>query len=167
MRLTTQEEKMNLKIKKGKHGCNKILPIITFGKEISGTVQFINDASYSISEQKDTNKIIGLSDSYYHRRSSIRIGWRWNTKENKIEIMTIKYQKGIRTIDHLCFIDNNSCINSYKVKIYKEYYLVEFNDTKRLLKRDIRWIPIRYVCMPYFGGDEVAPKDFNIRIIIS
>lgn len=158
---------MNLKIAKGKHYCDKFWPIFTTKNEIKGTFQFLNSAEYHIDLQKDTNKIVGLSDSYYHRRSSIRLGWRWNVNENKIEIMTIKYEKGKRTIESLCFIENDNSENCFHIKIYKGYYLITFNNTTRIIKRNVKWIPFRYVCLPYFGGDTKAPQDFNFKLIIS
>ena len=89
---------MIYKISKGNHK-SKIIPSLTFKSKISGLVCFKGDFSYDIGkEQKDTNKILGLSDSWHHHINSIRLGWRWSNEYNCIEIMTIQYKNKVRII---------------------------------------------------------------------
>jgi hypothetical protein len=58
-----------------KHRCDKLIPSIRLNT-IEGYVPFSSNFEYKIDKQGDTNKLIGLSDSYFHHINSIRIGWR-------------------------------------------------------------------------------------------
>lgn len=150
-------------IKKGRHYCNLSLPIFRISS-VSGRVKFIGSFEYYIDKQKDTNKLIGISDSYHHHKNSIRIGWRWSKIMNKIEIMTIVYNDSKRSIEHLCFIEDQSLEYSFEVKVLKDYYVVNFNDQSVFIDRVSNWFLPRIVLKPYFGGTTKSPKDFRMDI---
>ena len=78
-------------INKGSHR-STWLPKFTFKKSLTFSFKFLSDPSYILdnkSDQEDTNKIFGISDSWYHRRHSIRVGWRYNTKLKKLYALYI------------------------------------------------------------------------------
>lgn len=153
-------------IKKGKHISNYI-PKLTFSNKISGYVTFEGDFSYSIDKQKDTNKLIGLSDNWSHHKDSIRIGWRWNTKNECIELMSILYSGGQREIKSLKLLykeDDKDITIEYEVMILPKYYSIKIDGCNFLIKRTSSWNFIRVILQPYFGGTTVAPKDFNFVI---
>jgi hypothetical protein len=148
-------------IKQGNHISNYI-PKLTFSNKIKGSVTFEGDFSYSIDKQKDTNKLIGLSDSWSHHISSIRIGWRWNKKSECIELMSILYSEGKREIKPLLLLSNVNTI-SYEVEILPENYRIVINDVSYLIDRKSKWNFLRVKLQPYFGGTTVAPKDFSFN----
>jgi hypothetical protein len=150
---------MIIRIKKDKHRCNKIIPIIKLNT-VEGYVLFDGDFEYNILKQEDTNKLVGLSDSYFHHINSIRIGWRWSVKENKIEIMSILYRKSKRYIEHFCFIDEEDLYFKFKIVVTKNTYELSFGDCDKTIIRQNNWFLPRYVLFPYFGGSTTAPKDF-------
>jgi hypothetical protein len=151
---------MIITIKKDKHRC-ELIPSIRLNT-IEGYVLFSSNFEYKIDKQGDTNKLIGLSDSYFHHINSIRIGWRWSLKENKIEVMYILYRNSKRYIEHICFIDD---IDSFKFKIVvkKNTYELTCEHDITIIRKSNWWLP-RYVLFPYFGGTKAAPKDFNFNI---
>jgi hypothetical protein len=158
---------MEYTIKKGHHYSDNLFPHFTFKKGIYGSFKFTSDASYNIDKQEDTNKLIGLSDSYYHHDSSFRLGWRWDYKENKLQLMYIHYNKGVATRKPLMYI-NLDTEYIFKIQIKKDKYLLHVlgpeGNINEEFQRDSKWWFLRYVLYPYFGGTTKAPKDFNIEI---
>jgi hypothetical protein len=68
---------MNFIIEQGKHYCKQWWRLrFTTKKVLIGKATFLGDFSYDIGakHQKDSNKLIGLSDSWHHHISSIRKG---------------------------------------------------------------------------------------------
>lgn len=156
---------MEYNIKKGKHYSDVIMPKFRVN-QISGIVKFIGDFEYHIDKQKDTNKLIGLSDSYYHHVDSIRIGWRWSEVANKLEIMTILYRDSKRSIEHLCYVEDMNKEYDFEIKILSDYYLVIFNKTCVFIDRTSNWCFPRFVLKPYFGGTTKSPKNFKFDIVL-
>ena len=150
-------------IKKGCHISN-FFPNLTFSSKINGFVTFEGDFSYEIEKQKDTNKLIGLSDSWSHHKDSIRIGWRWDKKRECIELMSILYSGGNREIKPLLLLskDKDATI-SYEIEILPKKYKITINGGDYLIDRKSTWKFLRVKLQPYFGGTTVAPKDFSFK----
>ncbi len=157
---------MHFLIEKNSHYANFTWPRIIWSKVLEGTFSLKEDFSYNILLQKDTNKLIGLSDGWHHHNNSIRLGFRWNEREEKTEIMLIRYMNGKRTIVHLCFIKEGS-INYYKIVIRKSCYEITLNERKVSIIRESKWFLPCILLKPYFGGITIAPKDFNFEITIN
>ncbi len=155
---------MLIRINKDDHYSNRILPKIKLNT-ISGTVKFIGDFSYIINsnDQLDTNKLIGLSDSYHHHIHSARLGWRWNSKVGKIEILYTIYRSYKRYIESICFVESD-VEYKFEVAVDENKYLFWFNDIYLEVYRTSNWILPRYVLFPFFGGDVTAPKDFEFEM---
>ena len=153
---------MVYKILKGHHRAGWFFDVTTKNK-LSGTIKFLGDVSYFIDLQKDTNKLIGLSDNWHHHKDSCRLGWRWNVVSKSVEIMTITYVKGKRTIKHLCFADDNEDY-SYEIIINKNSYIYRFDTTISIVPRRSKWKWFRYICQPFFGGKTKSPKNIYIKI---
>lgn len=157
-------------IKKGNH-YSRWFPSFTVNKRIAGLVIFKGDFSYSIDKQKDTNKLIGLSNSWHHHKSSVRIGWRWNEKDNCLDIMVIVYRNWKRDIYNICSIPHDSVNQNYcySIDFDKAHFgeddicTVFFGNSKTTV-----FLPkyrfIRYKLFPYFGGTTKAPKDFVFKL---
>lgn len=153
----------NFKIKKGNNR-SKYLPSLTCKSNISGFICFKGDFSYDIGyKQIDSNKLIGLSDAIHHHISSIRLGWRWRIDLNCIEIVTIQYKNTSRKIEHLTYVYENIEL-SFSISIKNNYYEVEIGGITKIIPKSNKYNFIRYKLYPYFGGDESAPKEFNIEI---
>ena len=150
------------KIKKGNHK-STWLPSLTCKSTIKGTVTFIGNHKYTIPKQYDTNKIIGLSDNYSHHKDSIRIGWRWSTKNSIIEILTISYRNGKRTITPLTVATTNQPY-SFSIAITPTHYNVNWNNTTTHIPKTSKWNGPRYKLFPYFGGTTKAPLTLQIQI---
>jgi hypothetical protein len=153
-------------IQKGDHRSNWI-PSLTFKKSLYFVFEFLSDPSYTLankSDQEDTNKIFGISDSWYHRRHSIRIGWRYDDKLQKSICSVYYYRDGRHYIEDLGEIVEGQpylCI----IDISKDDYTVISLNKKVIIPRTSKWWGPRYQLFPYFGGQQVAPKQFKIEII--
>jgi len=156
---------MVYKIEKGNHRAGWFFRF-TRKNKISGTIKFLGDVSYYINLQKDSNKIVGLSDGIHHHKHSARIGWRFDASRREIEIMTITYKKGIRFINHLCYCKDNEEY-AYEIIINKGYYVYRFDTNISIVPRLSRWNCFRYTLGVYFGGKEPAPKSIYIKLEIN
>lgn len=151
---------MLLKILKGSHKSFRF-PKFSAKKEIKGTVKFLDNFSYKINTQYDTNKLIGLSDNWHHLKDSVRIGWRWYREE--LQIMSLIHRQGKIEINYLMTIRENKEY-SFSIKIEKNSYIILFDGQKFDFERSSRWDCLRYYLFPYFGGKNKAPKDFKFEI---
>jgi len=139
------------------------LPRLTFKKEIRGNFNFISGIPYEIEKQKDTNKLIGISDALHHHKDSIRIGWRYLPENNKIEISAIVYSNKKRTITKITEVHPKT-VSKFLIKIEKENYVVNVNDIEISTPRTSKYKFIRYILYPYFGGLTKAPNEIKISI---
>lgn len=154
---------MIVTIKKNKHSFFK-LPHFTLKKKIILDFKLKGDFTYicdDIKNQKDTNKIFGISDSYYHRRDSIRIGFRYIN--DNIELLAYYYNKGKHYAEK---IDNIQCDKEYNLEIYisDKNYHIKYNFNEYIYPRTSKWFFMRYLLFPYFGGEERAKKDLTFKI---
>jgi len=98
-------------IDKGKHR-STLIPTFTIKDSINGVFTFIDGYKYLIEKQKDSNKLIGLSDNWSHHIDSVRIGWRYNLKyPDMIEIVGIVYNNGERIIFSITHVQPNKKIS--------------------------------------------------------
>ena len=155
---------MVYKIDKGNHRAGWFFRL-TRKNKISGTIKFLGDVSYFVDMQKDTNKIVGLSDNWHHHRDSIRLGWRYLPTTKEIEIMTILYSRGKRTIKHLCYTEDN-VDKTFEIIINKKSYVVRYDTDIAIIRRESKWNWFRYTLGVYFGGKEPAPKNIYIKLEI-
>lgn len=71
-------------IEKFNHRHSNCIPLvdrITWKDRVDFIFKFKSDPTYTVpnkEDQKDTNKIFGISDSWHHHEHSVRIGWRHN-----------------------------------------------------------------------------------------
>jgi hypothetical protein len=154
---------MEVTIRRGKHTFFKI-PRLTFSRKIEISFRLVGDFSYVRDfpeNQKDTNKIFGISDSFYHRKDSIRIGFRY--LNNNLELMAYYYNNGVRKSEKIQNIETDMDY-LVKIKITDNSYLIEFDSKEHLFPRTSRWKFLRYLLYPYFGGQEKAKKDLTFRI---
>lgn len=155
---------MFLTIKKGKHRSNWWLPKLTFKKMIIGKITFLGDHEYNIGKyQKDSNKVVGLSDNFFHHMDSIRLGFRWNSIVKRIDLVGICYNGGKREIKTITRVDANKEI-SFLISIEKDKYLVAVGEEFVSFERSSKWNFLRYYLFPYFGGVSKSPKDLKFKL---
>jgi hypothetical protein len=137
-------------------------PRLTFERKIVGQFNFLSGYDYEIDNQKDTNKLIGISDDIHHHSNSIRIGWRYFNE--KIEISAIVYSNKKRTITKITEVLPNTFYN-FSIKIQKENYVININhDIEFIIERKSKYRFIRYILFPYFGGKTKAPNKIQINL---
>ena len=154
---------MIFKINKGNHKKFR-LPIFTFKKSLDLNIKLIGDFSYisDIKEnQKDTNKIFGLSDGLTHHINSIRIGYRYIN--NEIQLMSYYYNDGKHYSEQIGVVTEDKEFN-IKIQINKLDYQIIFENKKFTFNRTSNWWFIRYLLFPYFGGQETTKKDLKFEI---
>lgn len=155
---------MIFKISKNSHYSNFKFPKLTFNKKLVAKINLISGFVYKcdINEnQKDTNKIIGLSDDYFHQINSIRIGFRYFN--GVIELMVYYYNNSKHNSIKIGEVLEN---NPFKIEIEitNDLYIIKFNKNYQFIKRTSKWKFIRYVLFPYFGGQEKSKSDIKFDI---
>lgn len=150
-------------INKGKHR-STLIPTFTIKDSISGVFTFIDGYKYSIPKQKDSNKLIGLSDSWSHHIDSVRIGWRYNPRyPDMVEIVGIIYNNTVRSVFAITHVEPNKQHN-FAIDILDDYYKIRINKSVVAAKRSSSWDFVRYQLNPYFGGSTPAPEKISIDI---
>jgi hypothetical protein len=152
-------------IQKGSHR-STWLPKFTTNTIVNFNFQFLSDPSYIVdnqADQEDTNKIFGVSDSWNHHKHSIRLGWRYDDKMQQSILSVYYYRDGKHYIQDLGQIEQEKLYYCY-ISIYKDNYLVGGLGDVVSIPRTSKWWGPRYLLFPYFGGQQVAPKQFKIEL---
>jgi hypothetical protein len=115
--------------------------------------------------QYDVNKIYGISDfGKIHQKYSIRLGWRY--VDGEIELCWLRHDNGEHSSGKIKNIEIDK-IYSATINITTFYYQVIVDNDTTLVRRRPKgnWgLVRRYYLYPYFGGNEFAPHDIEIRI---
>jgi len=148
-------------INKGKHR-STLIPTFTIKDSVSGVFTFIDGYEYFIEKQKDSNKLIGLSDNWHHHIDSARLGWRYNPKfPDMVEIVGIVYNKCERKIFAITHVYPNKP-NYFSIEILENSYKFKVNKSIIMAVRTSDWDFLRYQLNPYFGGTTPAPNKVSI-----
>lgn len=117
-------------------------------KPVSMLVRFKFDesAKYSIegADQQDWNKLTGFSRGY-HKKNSIRIGWRWNQERGVLQICDYSYVNKERKISN---------VQDIKIGVF-------YKKTLSLPKG--KFFILGYMLWPYFGGNKKAPHNIRVK----
>ncbi len=116
--------------------------------------------------QHDINKLIGFADcNSHHHQNSARFGWRW--LEGNLEIHAYAYVNGERITQFLGTVALNDEYN-YQVELTPEAYIfsLEGFDPVEVSRGDTCQKGLYYMLYPYFGGNETAPHDILIQILM-
>ncbi len=153
-------------IEKGKHhSTRKISSLQTDG--IHFIARFDESAIYETKtseNQYDINKLLGFSDvNSHHQDNSARFGWRW--AEGSLQIFSYAYLNGERVSEYLGDVPLNQDIE-FLLLMTDDSYVFSVNGGEEVsINRKVkRSKGLAYMLYPYFGGDETAPHDINIRI---
>lgn len=163
------------KIKKNSHYSGLHINPFINKSELLCKVIFNETCKYNLEtiDQLDFNKLIGLSFGLHHN-NSIRIGWRYDNINNKIEICPYIYYLGNKPkgweVPVISYINLNEQYY-FKIKRTHDKYIIEVlaNTTDLISYYEFpitsSSIPkFGYVLYPYFGGNRKAPHDIEIEI---
>ena len=115
--------------------------------------------------QLSWSKILGFSDcGTHHHTNSARLVWRWN-ENTGIELAGYVYIDGVRTWNIVDTIQVNDTISA---SIYRtpNSYVITTNETKSVQFNRLCNAGISYWLFPYFGGQEPAPQDILVHILL-
>lgn len=134
--------------------------------ELKFTVQFDSSAVYYTTDprnQEDINKLYGFSDNNAeHQQFSARFGWNW--ARNALRLYAYVYNNGERSSKEITSVNIGSTYTC-SIKILPGHYLFSVEDSNtEMLRGSTTASAVGYKLYPYFGGDETAPHEINIRI---
>jgi hypothetical protein len=170
-------------IKKGHHDCTSYLlglRALQVKTKVDRTVSFRgyfpDNATYTTASpgnQSDWNKLMGITTNLIHK-NSIRLGWAWrppsqgDTNSGKMALGFYGYIKGQRISQEITRVPLKTPFTC-TLRMHNGGLSVTVNGIEH--KRDLSLgfsnvIPTMTWMLQtaYFGGDEKAPHDINIRV---
>ena len=152
-------------IKAGQHYSFHLPKLYVGKKDFKITCQFTESCRYDLGtiDQLDINKLAGISFGY-HEINSIRIGWNYNWKNNKIDLYWYIYEDGFRRYGKIdsCEIGEVKEIELLLLKDSKEFY-IKTNNANLTVNYRYPELLIGYYLFPYFGGEPYpAPHDVEL-----
>lgn len=155
-------------IPRGAHYClnNSYLPFSDSAMHFM--VRFDSSAIYSTilpQNQEDINKLMGFSDNRSgHHEFSARIGWRWS--DGSLRLFGYVYNEGQVLSKEISSIPIGSFVNC-SIRVSEGFYFFTAGDSEIRLPRAAKGINAEgYLLYPYFGGDETAPHEIRIQIMM-
>lgn len=148
---------------------------IWWKKGIHWNATFKEGCSYNLvdEDQKDWNKLVGITYSFNPTKKTVMVGWRWNRERNKIELNAYYHVNGNRYFtEPLARISlDEKCWGN--IKITKKNYEVDIMTISRSGKttfkkhtyphrKNPRWIG--RLINPWFGGNEKAPNKMKLEM---
>lgn len=133
-------------IKKEKHYSGKRFRPFFRKRKLTAIVTFHKGCRYNGSNQltEQVNKAVGFGDLNHHKNST-RLGWKYNSINDNIDLFNYEYVNGKRKIIYIKSVDIDK-----KTKVYlsssKPYWFGKY-------------------LFPYFGGEEPAPHKVKISVI--
>lgn len=136
-------------------------------RSLTFVATFSADTAYATgnpANQSDWNKLMGLTTDRIHK-NSIRIGWRWNPKTQKIELGYYGYQDGKRVMPMLADVAPGQPIECELRMSDREMYARAGTASHTETGSMNVGLPITWVLhSAYFGGDEKAPHEMHVSV---
>jgi hypothetical protein len=156
-----------ISIKRGRHRSKfSWVPFFVNGKAFS--VVFDESAKYELPEPHNhaINKLIGFSDGgLNHHRNSFRLGWRYDSEKDKIEVLSYVYVDGIVIFRSVAFVNFYQPI-TFEVSCQEDVYRILENRYKvhyAPRSQNIKW-KYKHMLWPYFGGQKKAPHSIFLML---
>jgi hypothetical protein len=166
------------KIKKGGHYCR---PFIMFRLFTSNKIEakHIVDKSmlYDVGVSSDAtigrnldifdlNKLVGFSSGFNHKTNSARFAWIPNEDGRRIDYYAYVKDDGFMAYAFMGSFYPRTILN---LKIQHKRYAYDFiiNDSlsyRMTTSKNNKYVPVRYMLFPYFGGDLRSPKEMYINL---
>lgn len=147
----------------GKHAPFRLPEPIWSVKVLRYDIAFTESCKYQIGpDQDDINKLFGIGFYPYHRQNSVRFGWNYNSGEF-IRIWAYWYLDSVR---YQRYLGDVVIGKTYRYIITPHPKSHNLHVMGRALSATIP-VPSRrlgYHLRPYFGGNQVAPHDIEIKI---
>jgi len=118
-------------------------------------------------DQLDINKLVGVGYLPTHHRESARFGWRYNSKNDRIEVFAYCYIGGKRVTR---LIDDCEIGKEYFLNLFISYdrYQFSISDKAHVFSgetiKKTHNKKFQYRLGTYFGGNEPAPQEIKIQI---
>jgi hypothetical protein len=158
-------------------GCNYSIPMypcIVKTDSLNKTFTFTDSCRYDLQNknQNDWNKLtgftLGLGVNEIHQ-NSVRVAWRYNIAEDRIEITWYCYKDGVRSYDEKPMykakigVPVNVSIIKSNSNNFKNSYVVSVNGA--IVSIPILFDKPKYgwLCFVYWGGDTQAPHTITIK----
>ena len=168
---------MRYKIKKNRHRPSWTWPAFLKGMGCKGTaysigyqVKFDESCKYNIpsEDQYDWNKLFGFCFGVFGiHKNSIRFGWRYNPKNDQIEIARIVYFNGQHIMTRMCGINvNEKHLFNISYQIEDNKIVARFRINNRIYE-EFYPVPsacMRFGCGLYFGGNQKAPNTMYVEM---
>lgn len=158
-----------VKIKKNTHAPFRVPSFLLEQQRIAARVTFTDSCRYNIGiqDQADVNKLFGIGYFPSHHKNSVRFGWRYVIELDAIEIMAYWYVKGERKFNHICFVSIDK-EHLYIINALTLGHILDVYDNTKIVGNfvigDVSARNIGYLLRPYFGGNQKAPHDIEIKI---
>lgn len=152
-------------ILKGFHYSFGVAPkIYTTPTTISKQITFTDSCRYNLNseDQADINKLFGIGYFPSHHHNSVRFGWRYDLKTEKIEVLAYWYENKVRKNMSL-FFANIGKKYEYNIHALKGSHILSVKNTVGYTI----FVPIKrygFSLNPYFGGNKRAPHTMKILI---
>ena len=158
-----------VKIQEGHHSTRRLFKFgLGLNFNMRRLVIFKPSCDYSLPypDYLDINKLFGFSDGFNHHKDSIRVGWRNNRVQQKIDLFHYQYIDGKRVKEFLCGVGYDVPIE-ISIEAKKSYHVttvkgLDLHIEKLSGRRRRHWF--HYFLYLYFGGNLVAPKDMEVHI---
>jgi hypothetical protein len=150
-------------ILKGFHYSFGITPkIYTIPTTISKQIIFTDSCRYNLNsdDQLDINKLFGIGYFPSHHHNSVRFGWRYDLKQDKIEVLAYWYENKVRKNMPLFFANIGK---KYEYNIHALKYSHTLS-VKNVVGYSV-FVPSKrygFSLNPYFGGNRRAPHTMKI-----
>ena len=166
-------------IKRNTHAPFRLPRILINPESLCYEVEFTESCRYRFGtkDDADVNKLFGIafitSGSFWfvlknlfngklkalHHYNSIRLGWRYNSLSGRIELLEYCYTNGKRSVEYIC-AKNIGELHSFGLFNFLDYDW-SFNG------HSFYEMPNTWLCYelhPYFGGNNPAPHDMEIKM---
>ena len=177
-------------IKKGTHAPFRLPKLLFNPQALRYEVEFTESCRYRFGtdDDADVNKLFGIAfitwGSFWfviknlfkgklkalHHYNSIRWGWRYDALSGRIELLEYSYSNGYRNIHHYKLLNIGDKVI---LSIEGSFDLWEFKFNGISYSYDdpiigtFHLTPITWLCYelhPYFGGNNPAPHDMEIKM---
>jgi hypothetical protein len=150
-------------IKKGTHAPLRLPHLILKPKVLKYEVTFTPSCVYYIGDdQSGINKLLGIGYLPYHRWNSVRFGWSYKAG-NWVDIFSYCYINKERIYNLIGMVEIGKA-NTFMITPGQSSHTLQV-----LGKGIYHTVPLYrqgsgYLLRPYFGGNQTAPHDIEIKM---
>jgi hypothetical protein len=155
-------------VKKGRHYCNWLWSIfrLTFSKSLHFELTLLEgwDYEYRNYQDKDTSKLLRISDNLHHYWDSAGLGI--NKKEDSsLWFRSIVHRDSKIHTKEICKAEIGKTYRC-KIEIGRNTYHIKIGNGVAVVRRDSKYNGWRYLIGLMSGGDLKAPNDLKVKIKI-